>query len=406
MIANDKWSVVLNEGLAPALHVALALERASMGSIFLRDAHGALAAIASVGLTPDQCADFGRGLSTVGLFAADANQRHLFLPDATLAFGRAVRLRHVARRIGFRAADLVPLRTRDTGVIGAMALLFRTSRRPDTRVARLTQELCDLIGLALENAQLRDAAERRREAAEQMARGRLQFMAKVGHELRTPLQSITGYVELLRLGLPDPPTPRQRDLLDRVREAERLLLGVVDDLNELARAESGQWRFELSRERASRLVTAAMTIVSPLARTLGVTMSAAPPNPDPEVQTDHRKALQVLVNLCTNALKVSHDGGMVRLQCRTDGDVVHFDVVDEGPGIPPDRLAAVFEPYVQLGSHAGDGASAGLGLGLSIARELAAGMGGTVTAESAPGRGSAFTLTLPRCAEDSAEARP
>ncbi|MGH2897446.1 MAG: ATP-binding protein, partial [Solirubrobacteraceae bacterium] len=104
---------------------------------------------------------------------------------------------------------------------------------------------------------------------------------------------------------------------------------------------------------------------------------------------------QVLVNLVANAVKFTGRGGVVRLVCHVEDDAVHFDVIDNGPGIATDQLREIFEPYVQLGAPLLD-RFGGTGLGLAISREFASGMRGQLSVESAEGRGSVFTLRLPR----------
>jgi signal transduction histidine kinase len=113
------------------------------------------------------------------------------------------------------------------------------------------------------------------------------------------------------------------------------------------------------------------------------------------VRADGDKLKQILVNLAANAIKFTKSRGSVTLSCRTDHDSVWFDVSDTGPGIANEKLADIFEPYVQLGGPAVD-AFGGSGLGLTISREFAAGMGGELSANSKLGQGSVFTLRLPR----------
>jgi signal transduction histidine kinase len=105
---------------------------------------------------------------------------------------------------------------------------------------------------------------------------------------------------------------------------------------------------------------------------------------------------QIVLNLITNAVKFTDPGGEIRVSCAVDGDYAATRVEDTGRGIPADRLSSIFEPFVQVDRERTDQASQGVGLGLAISRELARAMGGELTAESTPGRGSCFTLLLPR----------
>src|SRR6185436_11830321 len=128
--------------------------------------------------------------------------------------------RELAQAVGFRGLDCVPLTLDDGSVIGVLA------------------ELCvRLMALALENARLGADAERRREIVESLARARVQFVARICHELRTPLQSITGYIDLLRVSARSALTPQQQRILDRVFESEQILIHVIGDLTNMARLE-------------------------------------------------------------------------------------------------------------------------------------------------------------------------
>jgi signal transduction histidine kinase len=114
-----------------------------------------------------------------------------------------------------------------------------------------------------------------------------------------------------------------------------------------------------------------------------------------DVCADEEKLVQIFLNLVSNAVRYTHEGGSIRIECRTEGDRVWTDFRDTGVGIPPDKLQAVFEPFVQVDrSYAGE--RQGTGLGLAISRDLARGMGGDLTARSEIGKGSVFSVELKR----------
>ena len=394
----ERWSLPEVE-LKPALHLALELEHTSMGVLMLRDEEaGTLELAVSEGLTPEQSSYFRNeqpGVGPVG--TACAHRRRVTIPDATSdGNGFGVAVRDQARAVGFRGLDVVPLSLTDGTALGAVALLFPRVLRPRARVARLAEQCGHLLALALHNARLRSEAEGRCCSAEGAARSRVQFVARMSHELRTPLQSITGYIDLLRTGLPGPLTPRQMEVLDRVGRSERILLSVVDDLVSLARLEARRVDYKLQAVVARDVVTTAEAIVAPLAQRLGVRLDVVVPDGDLVARADERKTAQILVNLLTNAVKFSSNSeGIVRVGCRCDDLRIYFDVTDNGPGIPREKLAVIFDPYVQLGHRVPAGLQ-GIGLGLTISQEFAKAMGGAVTAKSKPTRGSTFTLQLRR----------
>src|SRR5258705_4001844 len=372
---QELWPLSETE-LKPALALALAIEHARMGLLMLRDdASGALQTVVAEGLTAEQWQRFGPqqpGIGPVGV--AYSEHRHVTIRDIAQDLeGFQDSLREVADRVGFRGLDVVPLTLGDGTVIGAVAVFFRGARRPSARSAWLAERAGRLLALALDNARLRVQADRRREDAEELARARVQFVARMSHELRTPLQSITGYIDLLSLGWPEPLTSRQGEMLERVRKSEQVLISVIDDLVSLARLEAGHVEYRRGPVALGEAMTMAEIVVSPLAQQRGVTLQVIPDERNLKASADDAKLKQILINLVTNAGKYTPTGGHVSLSCREDGARILVDVADTGPGIPPDKLADVFQPYVQLGQQI-DGLS-GSGLGLAISREFAQGMG-------------------------------
>ncbi|MGH7638864.1 MAG: sensor histidine kinase, partial [Gemmatimonadaceae bacterium] len=251
-----------------------------------------------------------------------------------------------------------------------------------------------LIALALDNARLRAEADRRRRIAEQRAYDRLQFLARINHELRTPLQSITGYIQLLQSDT-EGTTSRQRDMLTRIERSEQVLLAIIDDVANLGRLEAGRMTYALGGVTVADVMDRVDSVIAPLAGRQGVSVRFEMPPKDLQAHADRIKLTQVLINLVTNAVKFTPAGGVVRVQTRQLGSRIDLVVRDQGPGIPPDKLAAIFDPYVQLDNRR-ESPFTGFGLGLAISREFAVGMGGRLVAENAPPpeRGAIFTFTL------------
>ena len=242
--------------------------------------------------------------------------------------------------------------------------------------------------------------ERLRREADDANRAKSQFLAMMSHELRTPLNAIGGYVQLLEMGIHGPVNDAQRGALEKVERAQRHLLRLINEVLNLARIESGRVEYEVRSVPVREMVDAVMPMIEPQlgARRLRHELSVPA---DLVVLADREKAQQVLLNLLSNAAKFTPALGCVSVRAFADRDgrqVVHIEVQDTGIGIAPDRLASVFEPFVQVdSSHLGR--TEGTGLGLAISRDLARGMGGNLTAESTPAIGSTFRLTL-RAAAD------
>jgi signal transduction histidine kinase len=221
----------------------------------------------------------------------------------------------------------------------------------------------------------------------------------MSHELRTPLNAIGGYAELIALGLRGPVTPEQLADLARIQRSKRHLLGLINEVLNYAKVEAGVVEFLRRPVRVADAVADAEALVAPQLRAKGLGYAWAGCDPGLAVWADPDKLQQILLNLLSNAVKFTNARpglpGRIEASCDTAADArVRIHVRDTGVGIPPDKIDAVFEPFVQVG-RASNRPMDGTGLGLAISRELARGMGGDLTAESTPGVGSTFTLTLP-----------
>ena len=244
----------------------------------------------------------------------------------------------------------------------------------------------------------RDELEAARIAADEANRAKSQFLTTMSHELRTPLNAISGYVQLMELEVQGPITEAQRQSLGRIANSQRHLLRLVNAVLDLARIEAGRLEYRLETVEVEGMVQAVLPMVEPQLAEGQLTLARVV---DPRlcVRADRDKAQQVLINLLTNAVKFTPEGGVVSVRTRVDESsrLVHVDVCDTGIGIPAEQLSRVFEPFVQVsGSGQLRRKREGTGLGLAISRDLARGMGGDLVAESSLGAGSTFTLSLPR----------
>jgi PAS domain S-box-containing protein len=231
-------------------------------------------------------------------------------------------------------------------------------------------------------------------AAEAASQAKGDFLASMSHELRTPLNAIGGYAELLAMGVHGEVTEPQARALQRITASQRHLLSIINDILDYSRMETGHARYEIAPVALDDAMATVAAMVEPLATARGLRLAMLPCD-GLTVLADRTRVEQILLNLVSNAVKFTQPEGRVTVSCAADGPVVAVAVEDTGIGIAPEQAEAVFEPFVQLGRSL-TGGPEGTGLGLAISRTMARAMGGDLTVRSTPGKGSTFTLTLPR----------
>lgn len=276
--------------------------------------------------------------------------------------------------------------------------------RDPTKWIAFALDLTEQKRTEAERDRLIEAASAARELAERALHARDVLLAKVTHELRTPLAAIAGYASMMRDGIPEPLPPVHLEHVRRMLVNQHHLLGLMEQLLDFARSASGNTVFDLEIVDVDEMLGDIEASVAPQLKNAGLAYDCVRCSPPLAVRADPVRARQILVNLVGNAIKFTPPGGRVTLSAHADGDQIRITVDDTGIGIPAPNLASVFEPFVQGAAlnrepFASGGNPRGFGLGLAISRELARGMGGDVTVESTPGVGSSFTLTLRRARE-------
>lgn len=294
--------------------------------------------------------------------------------------------RAVLHQLGLTSLVVVPLIARGRA-LGAITFL-RTTTRPgyDAGEETVAEELARRTATAIENAQLYRAAV----AASQ---AKSHFLASMSHELRTPLTAIIGYEELLADGITGPVTDAQRHQLGRIKASATHLLGLIDEILSFSRVEAGSERAHIEPVCIREALDESAAIIAPLVADRGLALCVDVPDGPLAVQTDPQKVRQILVNLLSNATKFTQRG-TITLGASREGRQLLVYVRDTGIGISEQNLQRIFEPFWQVEQQVTRRIS-GAGLGLTVSRRLAHMLGGELTVESAPGRGSTFTLQLP-----------
>jgi signal transduction histidine kinase len=299
------------------------------------------------------------------------------------------------RRLGIGSLMVVPLLARDQ-VLGAITFVSATSGHQYSEDdLDLAEDLAARAATAIDNALLFRAAERARAEAEEANRAKSLFLTTMSHELRTPLNAIAGYAELLAMEIKGPLNQAQHDQVSRIRSNQRHLLGLVNAVLDFAKLSAGRMELKIAPVELGAVLETVEAIVAPLAAKKGLQHPRDCRGADLVVRADREKVEQILVNLLSNAVKFTRPGGRIEVACAAEGEQIAVRVLDTGIGIAPEHLDRIFEPFVQVR----DGLTRteqGTGLGLAISRSLAREMGGSLSVVSRPGRGSTFTLRLPR----------
>ena len=242
----------------------------------------------------------------------------------------------------------------------------------------------------------RQAAEESRIAHDTVAaanRAKAEFFGVMSHELRTPLNAIAGYVELMAMGIHGPLTEQQRDSLDRIQRSQRHLLSLIEDVLIFAKIEADHLSMDLKSVRVREALDELEPLVAPELQRKAQTLACDACDSSLSVRADPEKLRQILLNLVGNAIKFTPVGGRITLSAVRDRGLVRISVSDTGIGIPADQLAHVFEPFFQV-ERGPTRRFPGVGLGLSIARDLARAMRGDVEVESSVAEGTTVSLAL------------
>jgi signal transduction histidine kinase len=275
-----------------------------------------------------------------------------------------------------------------------MALRMSTSPLPLVGIALLASVCVALVitlwrtchRLKRDNARLAS----RGEALALAAEARTRFVANMSHELRTPLNAVIGFAELLHDEWAGPISETQREHLEIIRYSADHLLGLVNDVLDLARIEAGHMRLDPEPVQPAEIASQCISSLGPIADQRGVELHFEAADVG-TAALDPGRLRQVILNYLSNAIRFTGPGGKVTTTLARDADRLRIEVADTGIGISPDDQGRIFEEFVQVGSAA----SGGSGLGLAVTSQIVQAQGGQVGVSSQPDLGSTFYAWLP-----------
>jgi signal transduction histidine kinase len=273
--------------------------------------------------------------------------------------------------------------------------LVRAKQEVEEKNKELAQSLKLTEAAILQGDRARAEADEARRAAQSANDAKTRFLNMMSHELRTPLGAIGGYAALLEEGIYGTLTEEQSKYIARIRHNQAHLLQLVNELLDLGKIESGAFELRLDAVPVQTVVDSAHTMIEPQIRARDLQLEVEVGDPGLRFHADRERVEQIVLNLLSNAVKFTPPGGSVRIMVAPETDRICLGVRDTGVGIPGDKLDAVFDAFYQVEASRSR-ANAGTGLGLSISRQLARAMGGDLTVKSEMGKGSTFSLSLPR----------
>ena len=264
----------------------------------------------------------------------------------------------------------------------------------------IVEDVSERVATEREMRRQIEAAETARSVAEEAVRVKDEFLATLSHEIRTPLNAVLGWTKILLGRQVDPAMlTRALQVIDRNAVAQTRL---IDDMLDMARIMSGKLRLEMQPVDLATIAISAIDVVSPAATAKGITLLTKIDTGEPWMMGDPDRMQQIVWNLLSNAVKFTESGGRVTLGITRDADVLRLSVQDTGRGIAPEFLPQMFERFRQADSSSSR-RHGGLGLGLSLVRQLVELHGGQVSATSEEGVGSTFAVTFPARTELTAD---
>ena len=302
------------------------------------------------------------------------------------------RVREILIRLGYRSLLAVPL-LREDHLLGGLVVNRANPGAFAPQVIDLLRTFATQSALAIQNARLFREIEDKGRQLETASRHKSEFLANMSHELRTPLNAIIGFSEVLAERMFGEINDKQAEYLADILESGRHLLSLINDILDLSKIEAGRMELEPTEFNLPAAIENTLILVRERAHRRGIALARTVDERLGTIRADERKVKQVLLNLLSNALKFTPEGGRIDVAAAVRDGAVEVSVTDTGVGIAPEDQAAVFEEFRQVG--AASKKIEGTGLGLAISRKFIELHGGRIRVQSEPGKGSTFAFTLP-----------
>jgi GAF domain-containing protein len=302
------------------------------------------------------------------------------------------RLREILIGSGIRAILAVPM-VREGQLIGCLGVTRNQPGEFPTETIELLRTFATQSALAIQNARLFHEIEDKSRQLEAASRHKSEFLANMSHELRTPLNAIIGFSEVLNERMFGELNEKQDEYLKDIYASGQHLLSLINDILDLSKIEAGRMELELAEFSLPVAIDNALILVRERASRRGIRLRSAIDDRVGMIRGDERKVKQVLLNLLSNALKFTPEGGRIDVRAAMTEGMAEISVADTGVGIAPEDQAAIFEEFRQVGTA--DKKVEGTGLGLALSRKFIELHGGRIWVHSQPGEGSTFSFTLP-----------
>jgi signal transduction histidine kinase/putative methionine-R-sulfoxide reductase with GAF domain len=302
------------------------------------------------------------------------------------------RVRKILIRCGYRSVLAVPL-LREDHLLGALAVNRASSGEFAPEVIDLLKTFATQSALAIQNARLFREIEDKSRQLEVASQHKSEFLANMSHELRTPLNAIIGFSEVLSERMFGEINEKQAEYLGDILESGQHLLSLINDILDLSKIEAGRMELEPTEFELPSAIENTLILVRERAHRRGIALVRTVDEAPGMIYADERKVKQVLLNLLSNALKFTPEGGQIDVRSRVNNGATEISVTDTGVGIAPEDQEAVFEEFRQVGTASKK--VEGTGLGLAISRKFIELHGGRIWVESQVGKGSTFAFTLP-----------